>query len=44
MKATGLTDERFAKAEPRLAHLEYAALGARRDKGLDVVRFVLGLR
>jgi hypothetical protein len=37
-------DAGFAKAAPRLAHLEYAAVGARRDGGLDVIRAVLGLR
>lgn len=44
VKSSGNTDAGFAKAEPRLAHLEYAALGARRDKGLDVLRLVVGLR
>jgi hypothetical protein len=33
-----------AKVEARLAHLEYAAVGARREGKLDVLRAVLGLR
>jgi hypothetical protein len=37
-------DERFQRALPRLQHLEYAALGARREGNLDVLRAVLGLR
>jgi hypothetical protein len=37
-------DPEFRKVAPRLAHLEYAAVGARREGDLDVVRAVLGLR
>jgi hypothetical protein len=37
-------DRGFAKLAPRLAHLEYAAVGARREGRLDVIRAVLGLR
>ena len=37
-------DKHFQRALPRLQHLEYLAVGARRDGGLDVVRAVLGLR
>jgi hypothetical protein len=37
-------DSHFAQAAPRLAHLEYAAVGALRQGGLDVIRAVIGLR
>jgi hypothetical protein len=37
-------DERFQRVLPRLQHLEYLAVGARRDGKLDMVRAVLGLR
>jgi hypothetical protein len=42
--SAGRKDGHFAKAAPRLAHLEYAAVGARREGGIDVIRAVLGLR
>ncbi|HEX6715403.1 MAG TPA: DUF3352 domain-containing protein [Thermoleophilaceae bacterium] len=37
-------DAHFARALPRLRHIEYIAAGARRDGGLDVARGVIGLR
>ncbi|MEA2493502.1 MAG: hypothetical protein QOJ29_1413, partial [Thermoleophilaceae bacterium] len=37
-------DAHFKRALPKLQHIEYAAVGVRRDNGLDVVRAVLGLR
>jgi hypothetical protein len=37
-------DKHFQQALPHLQHLEYAAVGARREGKLDVVRAVLGLR
>jgi hypothetical protein len=37
-------DAHFQKALPHLEHVEYVAVGARRDDGLDVVRAVVGLR
>ena len=37
-------DERFRRALPRLQRMSFAAVGARRDAGLDVVRAVVGLR
>jgi hypothetical protein len=37
-------DQQFQKLLPRLQHLEYLTVGARRDGKLDVVRAVLGLR
>ena len=37
-------DAHFQKALPHLRHIEYAAAGARRDGGVDVLRGVLGLR
>jgi hypothetical protein len=37
-------DAEFKRALPRLRHLQYVAVGARRDGELDVVRAVLGLR
>jgi hypothetical protein len=36
--------EQFQKLLPQLRHIEYLAVGARRDGKLDVVRAVLGLR
>ncbi|MFL5896119.1 MAG: DUF3352 domain-containing protein [Thermoleophilaceae bacterium] len=44
VRASGHTDPSFAKAAPHLAHLQYAAVGARREGGTDVIRAVLGLR
>jgi hypothetical protein len=37
-------DKHFQQALPHLQHLEYLAVGARREGQLDVVRAVLGLR
>lgn len=40
----GRNQRDFAQAAPRLAHLEYAAVGMRRDAASDVIRAVIGLR
>jgi hypothetical protein len=37
-------DAEFKRALPRLRHVEFVAAGARRDRGLDVARAVIGLR
>jgi Protein of unknown function (DUF3352) len=37
-------DAHFARALPRLRHIEFVAAGARRDGDLDVARGVIGLR
>ena len=37
-------DAHFQQALPHLKHVEYVAVGARRDDGLDVLRGVVGLR
>jgi hypothetical protein len=37
-------DAHFQRALPRLRRLEYLTAGARRERNLDVVRVVLGLR